>query len=129
MQPPRSKHLTAFSYRPKKKRLLTPCILPGNCLIKTKGITLCHLFNRITHCIHQVVEVINRAVQFLARLGVLIPLLVADLCDKIHATGMNDNVIVLYEVNAVVDAVLALPCFPDSFQTKFTQAVNALWFG
>ena len=85
-----------------------PCILPGNCLVKTESITLHNRFNRITHCIHQVIEVINRTVQFLACLGILVPLIVADLCDEIHTSWVNDNVIVLNEVNTVVDAVLAL---------------------
>ena len=82
-------------------------------LFKTERITFDKAFNRITHCIHKVIEVINRSVQLLTCLCVCVPSIVAYFCNKVYTPWMHNNVVILNEGNTVVDTVLALPCFPS----------------
>ena len=65
------------------------------------------LFKRIAHCVHQMIEVINGNVQLRAEL-VFVPCVVADLRQEVHASRMDDDLQVLYPLDTVLDAVLAL---------------------
>ena len=68
------------------------------------------------------VEIINRNIQ-LGSESVLIPCVVADLRDEVHASWMDDDFQVLNPLNAVLDAVLAL-CRSLDTKAKAFQFVN-----
>ena len=72
------------------------------------------------------IEVINRAVQFITEL-VLVPSVVANLCQEVHTSWMYDNFKVLNELNTVVDTVLTLISTFDP-KTVTLQLINRLWF-
>lgn len=60
------------------------------------------------------IEVINRAVQFITEL-VLVPSIVADLRQEIHTSWVYDDFKVLNKLNTAVDTVLA---FFSTFDPK-----------
>ena len=72
------------------------------------------------------IEVINRAVQFITEL-VLVPSIVADLRQEIHTSWVYDDFKVLNKLNTVVDTILALISSLDP-ESIALQLINRLWF-
>ena len=77
-----------------------------------------HIFQRITHSVHQVVEIVNGNVDLGSKL-IFSPSVIADLCQEVHTAGVNNDFIILNVLNPIVHAIFAFSGGSYMIQASF----------